>query len=56
MSTKREVVAQLSTEDLKLLANAAEIAIKQGMVVQERKVRRAIKLLRTVRAAKQEGT
>lgn len=50
--TKREAMVQLRAEDFKLLADAAEVAIKQGMVVQERKVKRAIKILRSVKAAK----
>lgn len=48
MATKREVIAQLGQEDLGLLAKAAEQGMK-GFAPQLRKrVKRAVKILRTV--------
>lgn len=44
-------MAQLSKEELLLIANAADTAVKKGLVTEEKKVKRAVKLLRTIRAA-----
>lgn len=49
--TKRQVVAQLSTEDLKLLADAAAAHVGKSKGKEFARVRRAVKLLRSVRAA-----
>ena len=53
--TKREAVAQLRAEDFKLLATAAEEGVKASGIFlpkDQRKVRRAVKILRSVKAAK----
>jgi hypothetical protein len=53
MATKRQIVAQLSTDDIKLLAEAASAgATKANFNSKDlQAVKRAVKLLRTVRAA-----
>lgn len=54
MATKREAVAQLTVEDLKLLASAADEGVKSSGIFlpkDQRKIKRAAKILRTVRAA-----
>jgi hypothetical protein len=47
MATKRKVIAQISVEDLHLVAEAAEAGSKGMETKQARKVKRAAKLLRT---------
>lgn len=51
--TKREAVAQLKAEDIKLLAEAADAgtSIKNFNTADMKRVKRAVKLLRKVRAA-----
>lgn len=53
MATKREVVAQLSTDDIRLVAEAAEAGAKKTNfnAADLKKIKRSVKLLRTVRAA-----
>lgn len=53
MATKREVVAQLTTDDIKLLAEAAAIGAKKANFNAKdlKRVKRGVELLRTVRAA-----
>ena len=53
MATKRQVVAQLSTDDIKLVAEAALAGAteKNFNSADLRKIKRAARLLRTVRAA-----
>lgn len=62
MATKREAVAQLRAEDFKLLADAAEagggtrgqaVGLKLELGAdQQRRLRRVVKILRSVKAAK----
>lgn len=53
MATKRQIVAQLTTDDLKLLAEAAEKGdtIKTLNSRDQKRVRRAVKLIRTIPGA-----
>lgn len=53
MATKREAVAKLSTDDIKLVAEAAEKgATSANFNAKDLKaVKRSVKVLRTVRAA-----
>lgn len=48
MATKRQVVSQLAQEDLGLLANAAEKGLKEFDARIQKRLKRAIKILRTV--------
>jgi len=50
--TKREAVAQLKAADFSLLADAAETYAKGAEAKDARKLKRAAKILRSVKAAK----
>lgn len=53
MASKREAIAQLSTEDIRLVAEAAEAGAKKANFNAKdlKAVKRSVKILRTVRAA-----
>jgi F0F1-type ATP synthase epsilon subunit len=51
MATKREVVAKLSHDELKLLAESAEEGAKTFPPREQKRIKRAVKLLKTVKAA-----
>lgn len=50
--TKREAIAQLKADDIKLLTEAAELGLSDFSTKDQKLIKRAVKVLRSVRAAK----
>lgn len=49
MATKRQIVSQLAQEDLGLLASAAEKSMDQFDAATQKRLKRAVKILRSVK-------
>ena len=50
--TKREMIAQLRADDIKLVAAAAQVGAEEYTATEQKRIKRAVKILRSVKAAK----